>query len=763
VGNYDWKAVARVLLLTLVAVAFWFLAKYGYARPGVLGRDAPAAAFSAGRAGDVLARILGPQRPHPVSSAENAAVRARILAEFARLGIEARTHTAFACNPWWGFGIVSCATVTDIVADVVPGEGRAVVLLAHYDSVPAGPGASDDGSGTAIVLETARALMAQGGKGRHPVLAVITDGEEAGLLGAQAFLEDKALRSRAGAIVNVEARGTRGRSLLFQTSPGDSKLIDLYRNSVPFYATSSLYAEIYRLMPNDTDLTLFIRRGFPSFNFAFSENVADYHTPLDRRENLSPLTLQQQGENMLGVARALRRVSFGGLKGRDDIYLDLFGAVLPRTAASWALPLSIMSLLVLLGAAVRARVPGGNRRDWIAALMIPPVFLIASGLAGWALHLLAQAISGQPDPSYAYPIALREGLAFGVLAMALLAARMAEARRAALAVWLWFAASSVAAAALVPGFSPYFLFPALFAALAGLVTMIWPAAMRGRLGDCAFLPAALLALSIWMGLAAAGEGLMGLKLHALFTIPAAFAAMTLLPFADVRAMARGTWRDIYVAAIAGALIATVIAGLQPAYSRTQAQRLSIRYVEKAGAKDAAWALDSGAPLPAPLRAAANFASQPERILPRPFPEFYTAPAGAPRFALPRARIVSDTADGAGRHVTVALQGSAEASSMALLVPPSAKLRSIDIRGARLAVPREAAGDLMLACESRDCAGATYSLTFASRDAVALDVLEQRYGLPAFANRLAGARPRTAVPSQSGDLVLLAGRVEIQAK
>jgi hypothetical protein len=70
---------------------------------------------------------------------------------------------------------------------------------------------------------------------------------------------------------------------------------------------------------------------------------------------------------------------------------------------------------------------------------------------------------------------------------------------------------------------------------------------------------------------------------------------------------------------------------------------------------------------------------------------------------------------------------------------------------------------MLACESRDCAGATYSLTFASRDAVALDVLEQRYGLPAFANRLAGARPRTAVPSQSGDLVLLAGRVEIQAK
>ena len=39
-------------------------------------------------------------------------------------------------------------------------------------------------------------------------------------------------------------------------------------------------------------------------------------------------------------------------------------------------------------------------------------------MTGFAAHMLAQAISGQPDPSYAYPIALREGLGFGVLAAA---------------------------------------------------------------------------------------------------------------------------------------------------------------------------------------------------------------------------------------------------------------------------------------------------------------------------------------------------------
>ncbi|MEI9932928.1 MAG: M20/M25/M40 family metallo-hydrolase [Rhizomicrobium sp.] len=184
--------------------------------------------------------MLGPEIPHPVSSDEDANVRARILKEFAALGVKTTTYKAFTCNAWRGFRFVPCATVIDIIDEVVPGEGKAIVLLAHYDSVPAGPGASDDGAGFASILETARALRARGGKSLHPVIAVITEGEEAGLLGAQAFLENPALKARVGAVVNADNRGTRGRSLLFQTSPGDSRLIDLYAKNLPFYGTSSL-------------------------------------------------------------------------------------------------------------------------------------------------------------------------------------------------------------------------------------------------------------------------------------------------------------------------------------------------------------------------------------------------------------------------------------------------------------------------------------------------------------------------------------------
>src|SRR5207253_4159698 len=109
-----------------------------------------------------------------------------------------------------------------------PGAGKAIVLLAHYDSVPAGPGAADDESGVATVIETARALIARGLVGKHPILAVLTDGEEADLLGAAACLREPVLKARVGAVVNVEARGSSGPSLLFHARPGDARLIESY-------------------------------------------------------------------------------------------------------------------------------------------------------------------------------------------------------------------------------------------------------------------------------------------------------------------------------------------------------------------------------------------------------------------------------------------------------------------------------------------------------------------------------------------------------
>ncbi len=164
----------------------WLLSVYGQSMPQALGADAQATAFSFARADASLARVLGPQRPHPVGSAEAAAVRGRILKELAAMDVPAREESAMSCVSEAHWHQVNCATVTNIVADVWPGSGKSVLLMAHSDSVAAGPGAGDDGSGVAVLLESIRALKARGSAGR-PVTALFSDGEEPGLLGAGAM------------------------------------------------------------------------------------------------------------------------------------------------------------------------------------------------------------------------------------------------------------------------------------------------------------------------------------------------------------------------------------------------------------------------------------------------------------------------------------------------------------------------------------------------------------------------------------------------
>jgi hypothetical protein len=302
----------------------------------------------------------------------------------------------------------------------------------------------------------------------------------------------------------------------------------------------------------------------------------------------------------------------------------------------------------------------------------------------------------------------------------------------------------------------------MLAALAALMIIIVPNAPRGRT-IWMFAPAVIAALSIWMPLVATGETLMGLKLHELFTVTAAFAAMTLIPFATVPAMRGGAWITIFAVAIGGAVIATVIAGFQPAYSKTQAQRLSIRYMENAATNKPVWALDADAPLPPSLRAAADFSKMPETVLPTPFPKNYVAPAGATRFKAPEGTIVTDAVVAGMHRVIIALHGSPQASGMLLAIPKDAQLKVIDIHDEHVAAPKDDSGDTVLACVSRDCATETVGLEFASHKPISLTLIEDQYGAPPFAAKIVAARPKNAIPSQNGDIIALVNTIKIGAK
>ena len=747
-------SVMRVLALAALAVAVWALAKYGQAMPRVVPADAPLTEFSAMRADATLARLLGPEKPHPASTAENAAVRERIFKEFEEMGVPAMHDTAMGCDVGRRAAYVACATVTDIIAGVRGGKGKAIILLAHYDSVPAGPGAADDESGVATVLETARALRARGGKTLHPVIAVLTDGEEYGLLGAAAFLDNPVLKGRVGAVINVEARGNRGASRLFQTSPGNEKLIDLYAASVPTYATSSLYAEIYKYMPNDTDLTLFIRDGFPAFNFAFADNVAHYHTPLDLRRNLSLATLQQHGDNMLGVAGALMQTPYADLKGPDAVYVDVLGRWLLHIPESWALPGAIALLILLAGAVAVSHGPKVETREWLRAAAIFPALLIGAGAAGWLLSEIAGLVSGMPDPSYAHPIALRTALTLGVAAVTIAVSRLAGLRAAAGAVWLWLSVLGVAVALFLPGFSPYFLVPAAFAA--GLMLATARLGWGSAVGRVALAVASLAGLVLWLQLAASGETLMGLALHPLFTLPAAFGVATLVPLLATPQLPKRFWLYATGGCFGLAIAAAVVAGFQPAYSESAPQRLNLNYIVDNATGDARWAADATAPLPPALRAAAKFSETPEQPYSSSWRKAYLAPAERAAVRMPAATILVNARAGLTRTVTLGLNGSPDAAMMTLVMPGAAKLRRVVIGQKAVDVPDAWAKQnfVTIACMSRDCATMPVTLDMADNGPLSLTIVERRAGLPGFGARLAQARGKTAVPSQFGDGIML---------
>lgn len=110
------------------------------------------------------------------------------------------------------------------VVATIPGEDpkRVVVISGHYDSMPGdvmdaaadAPGANDDASGTAVVMECARVLA--GTKPKATILLALTAGEEQGLVGA-AFLaarlkeEEREVVFMATNDIVGGARGSNGR------------------------------------------------------------------------------------------------------------------------------------------------------------------------------------------------------------------------------------------------------------------------------------------------------------------------------------------------------------------------------------------------------------------------------------------------------------------------------------------------------------------------------------------------------------------------
>ena len=293
-----WLALAASLLGALLLA--WFATKTPAARPD----DAPPTVFSAERAMDDVRAIA--RAPHPTGSAENARVRAYLLARLAQLGLEIRIGGVQAAE----FGAegerLNGAAVENVIA-ILPGRDRAapaVLVMSHYDSVPGSPGAADDAAGVAAALEIARVLRDDAPPARD-VVFLFTDAEEIGLYGARAFFEKLPLAKRIGFVVNMEARGGGGRALMFETGDDNGQTIGLFARNAVRPSSNSLAVFVYEHMPNGTDFTHAREAGIQGLNFAFIGRPAQYHSPGSTPDALDRGSLQHMGDQVLAVSRAV--------------------------------------------------------------------------------------------------------------------------------------------------------------------------------------------------------------------------------------------------------------------------------------------------------------------------------------------------------------------------------------------------------------------------------------------------------------------------
>ena len=586
------------------AVAAWVvlgLAANGLSgSPEVLPVDAPPEVASGGRALEFLERIAreadgGAPVPRPVGSAANARCRDRIVAEWRRLGFDPQVDERTTVAERYAVVGTTRNVLVRLRGDGrLRGPGSAILCMAHYDSVGAGPGIGDDLSGVAALLEVARALVAGGGTARD-VIFLVDDAEEVGLLGAEAFAQHHPWAEDVGAVLNFEARGASGPSRLFETGAGNADLVRAFGEWTTAPSASSVSVEVYRRMPNDTDFTVWQERGVPGLNFAFIGDFARYHTPQDDLEHLDPRSLQHQATNALEAVRALDRARFPRDRAARDLpaapdaaFFDLAGRGLRVLGIGELRALAAALFLMVLLGVTRALGRGALRLRGIGGGTLGAGAAVGAALVTSTVHLGLLRGLGAPAAAFTAGtgvMALSVGAAsLGALLVALLAlARVASAAEWGAAVALLLSLAGMLLSWAAPGASFLVVLPVTVVAV---TWFIFPrhGDLGARVGNAAVFAAGAAAV-LWTPLHGALLDAFGAGAPALLAAPLLPCAVLLLPV--FRRAAGGATRWLCAGLVALALASGAVASLVRPFTVDHPGRANLVHVQGADG-DAVW-------------------------------------------------------------------------------------------------------------------------------------------------------------------------------
>jgi hypothetical protein len=722
----SWRALLFVTLLVA-----GFALKGQLIAPPPPSSNVASGEFDTSRAIARLQRILGDQRPHPVDSAADDAVRDRLIAELNAIGLQSRVQQTEDCSGFPKSRMISCSHVRNVIA-TIPGTspGKHLLLSAHYDSTPTGPGAGDDGIGIATLLEVGAILKAT--PPPRPVTLLFNEGEEYGLNGAAAFVRLDPEARDVNSLINIDGRGVSGPALMHETSDPNGAAVSAYGSAPRRPYANSISTDFAKLIPNSTDVVFYKPTGWTLLNFAWLGNETRYHSPGDRVDALDRATIGHMGSEVLDATRKLAslpdparvgsgRVVFTDIAGRAFIHL-------PLTIATVLLGLLLFSALLLA---------------WRRKALGRPLMAVGTMFAGGSIVASAVAIGFnllRPGDFWrAYPLVAYLALyALLILAMGAVLACFGKVGRQRLraASWLLILVVGAALSLALPGATIFFL--------------LAPAIAIGAIALDEHAPRATLLLA---GVAAILHFLMFAELLALVEMLLIDGTLwAVLPLASLAMLPVLTELDVTrlrpALGLAGlvSLGFSVAALAMPRSSEERPLGMSIDYYREANFGTANWAIATKqAPLPTPFPG--NWHKDT-----LPYNGRVRWVSKAPLIATPvaTARLVASASAGSGRRIRIALSPGG-GDSVAIRFPESAKVIALGLPGQPAAVaadgePKKAA----LRCTGRSCDGLVVEALLGNPKPVTVELFSTRFGLPQQAASLVEARPRNAIPQYAPD-------------
>jgi hypothetical protein len=298
----------------ILIILFWI---FYVMMPQTISKNEALSEFSTIRALEKVKRIS--QKPHYVGSVNHTEVGNYLVSELQKMGLETFVQEGFSLS-----GGGNLTKPKNILAKIKGSNSdKALLLLAHYDSAPHSYslGASDDASGVATILEGVRTFLHNRTEHKNDIIILFSDAEELGLNGATLFVTEHNWAKSVGLVLNFEARGSSGPSyMLMETNSGNAALVNAFTKANPQYPVSnSLMYSIYKMLPNDTDLTVFRQQGnIQGFNFAFIDNHFNYHTAQDDYMHLDLKTLEHQGTYLMPLLNYFANSDLKHLNSTQD-------------------------------------------------------------------------------------------------------------------------------------------------------------------------------------------------------------------------------------------------------------------------------------------------------------------------------------------------------------------------------------------------------------------------------------------------------------